>query len=772
VRKAALFVLALSLVLMVIGLSAAVGAETPGPAAAISKPAHASVITGETAAVTVLFDAGPEAKVTAAELYVDGELHDSAAMSPAVSSGSCKLTWRCGEFEPGKHTLTARVYDSLGHSRAVDVEVALQPAAKSGPGAGLRVEIIAPTQGQELSGLTLVRVATDESRVRYVMLLIDDVFVALTNMAPFTYSLNTTRYLNGPHSLRATAFDLSDTPNDSAPVNVIINNPGGRTEMRSQAGSSTAQPTPAPQPQAPAGQAPPAETAPPPTAPSVTSSAEISHAEASSVAAEQAASSPFDPSTPLRTSKLRVSPSEAEGAPAVTPAAPTPPEAAAAGLDAALGILGSPAAPSISTPRAVAGRAAAPAATVGAPVSNEVHAAVEAPPVEAAQAEPEPSRPAAAQGMAPASGQATEAVALTATAVSEGPVGIPSTPEAAEERGALPGRPVQVAAAPGLSEGSLVTSVALAHATAAPEMLAATASHGMIERSSPVRGSQSISALPRMAAVPVAQPRIDVSASPEAPTAQGASTAAEAGVQVAALAPEIARAAGSEPAAASAAMRQPRAAMEARPFVALRACPEHSEGAGSEPAEWAERVARAPSPPVIISAVAPGRSGLVLHTVRPGEQLSTIAALYNVPVREIARFNRLSSGVEPVAGEALRIPWESALVLDGSPVYADVPLVKEGGISLAPFRAIIEHAGGAVHWIPANKQVRALAFSRDIRVTMGSRLAVVDAKEYLLETEAKLLRERAMVPLGLFRDALGFKVTFDHDTGRIYLAAQ
>ena len=535
-RKAAFFVLALSLALVMIGVGAALGAETdpPGPTAAISSPAQAAVITGKTATITALFDAGSDAKVTAAELYVDGELHDSVALSPAVSSGKCKLTWRCGEFEAGKHTLTARVYDSSGHSRAVDVEVVLQRTAVPGAGIRVRVEIIAPKAGQEISGSTLVRVAADDSRVRYVMLLIDDVFVALTNMAPFSYMLDTTRYLNGPHTFRATAFDLNDDATDSNPVSAIINNPGGRTEMRGHAGTSTAaaQPTEAAAPQARAGLAPPAQTAP---------------------------------------------------------------------MTAAWSVAKPPA------------------------------------------------------------------------------------------------------------------------AAAAPRLPALSQAEGSSPKSRPV--------LPRDAAM----------------------TAAEAGVQVAALAPGIAQTAERAPAAAMAAMRQPVASHKIEPVT---------------------QIARAPSPPVVVSAVPSGRTAVVLHTVRPGEQLGTIAALYHVPAREIARFNGRSSAAQLAAGETLRIPWSSAIMVDGKPVYTDVAVVNEGGIALAPVRAIIERAGGVVHWLPASRQVWAQASSRDIRVTIGSRTALVNAKECPMAAAAKLLSERAMVPVGLFRDALGFKVTFDQGTGRIYLAAQ
>jgi len=609
VRKAAFFVLALSLALVMIGVGAALGAETdpPGPTAAISSPAQAAVITGKTATITALFDAGSDAKVTAAELYVDGELHDSVALSPAVSSGKCKLTWRCGEFEAGKHTLTARVYDSSGHSRAVDVEVVLQRTAVPGAGIRVRVEIIAPKAGQEISGSTLVRVAADDSRVRYVMLLIDDVFVALTNMAPFSYMLDTTRYLNGPHTFRATAFDLNDDATDSNPVSAIINNPGGRTEMRGHAGTSTAaaQPTEAAAPQARAGLAPPAQTAPMTAAWSVAK----------------------------------------------------PPAAAAA-----------PRLPALSQ----------------------------------------------AEGSSPKS------------------------------RPVLPRDAAMTAAEAGVQVAALAPGIAQAAERApAAAMRQPVASHK-------IEPATQIARAPSAPAVIVAKSPSVAAARPVLPR-DAAMTVAEAGVQVAALAPGIAQTAERAPAAAMAAMRQPVASHKIEPVT---------------------QIARAPSPPVVVSAVPSGRTAVVLHTVRPGEQLGTIAALYHVPAREIARFNGRSSAAQLAAGETLRIPWSSAIMVDGKPVYTDVAVVNEGGIALAPVRAIIERAGGVVHWLPASRQVWAQASSRDIRVTIGSRTALVNAKECPMAAAAKLLSERAMVPVGLFRDALGFKVTFDQGTGRIYLAAQ
>lgn len=755
-RKAAIFGVTLSFVLMAVGLSAAFAAEKPeGPAAAISNPAHSAVITGETTSVTVLFDAGPDDKVTAAELYVDGELHDAVAISPAVSSGSCKLTWRCAEFEAGKHALAVRVYDSSGHSRAVDVQVTLQRVA-SGDRGGLRVEIVSPGEGQEISGLTLVRVSTDESRVRYVMLLIDDVFVALTNMPPFTYSLNTARYLNGPHILRATAFDLADNPNDSPPVNVIINNPGGRTEMRAGAAAT-------PAPEAAAAQALPAEAAAPAAKPSAPAEPAATPASPSppdaavagleppmgapGTPAGPSVSSPRGTVRPAPAAKAVASPEPTpSAAPSPAPALPQPAEGrATAAAASAAEMLSEGPVSSSPAPAAAAERAAMPAHVAQVPPSPESSPALapaQAAPVRPIAAEPQPRPESSAAALSTA--HSSEAAVAGAGAVSEGAIEVSSPPEAAAEHGAEPAQAVRIAAVPAVARA--VSTVAAAAATSAPEAAASTAADGAVEVSFPARSAESISAMPQVAALPARTSEPVASL----PPAQATSASVQPGDQAAAMAPQLALATPSEPAPAVAAVPRPTAAQPENP----------------------QQIARAPSPPAVITAVVRARGAVVLHTVQPGEQLGTISARYDVPVEEIARFNALAAGGEPRAGATLRIPWQSALVLDGAPVYTDVPVMTEGGISLTPFRAIIEHSDGVVHWIPESKQVWAQAFSRDIWLTIGSRIAVVDAARLTLETEARLVRGRAMVPLGLFRDGLGFKVTFDQASGRIYLAAR
>jgi LysM repeat protein len=710
-RKAAALGIIFGIALLAAGLApAAAAGDAPGPAAAISYPTQASVITGEKATVTVLFDAGSDALVNAAELYVDGALHDAIAISPAVSSGSCKLTWRCGQFAEGDHTLTARVYDSSGHSRAVDVAVTLKAAPGDRGGQRLEVTIVAPAEGQEIAGQTQVRVRTDESRVRYVMLLIDDVFVALTNMAPFTYSLDTTRYLNGRHTLKATAFDLGDSAHDSAPVNVIINNPGGRTEMR-------AEPAPARAPQ------------------QTTATPGIIEPQAAPEPAARAAKPALVPSAPAATS---AEPAPVAGAPATT-------TAAASALDAADGIAAeaagpaNPTGPSLAMPRAAV--QPTPPAVVAAPRLP-------------APAAPEPSAPAVAQ-VAP-DAHSTAATAAPSSVVAEEPIAVASAPAMTDARGALPAQAVQVAMAP---------TVPVAAPAARPVAAAAVAGDLATVRVepaafTPARPAQALTATDQEMEVPSSAHAAASIGAPPTARPQPSKPAAQVAALPAAPQPAVVRTALPAEAALTSAGSAPATAL----------APEMAVGADSEPAPV--QVARAPSAPVVVAATRSEHGDVILHTVSAGEQLGTISARYQVPLAEIARFNGLSASAELAVGRELRIPWASGLMLNGEPVYTDVPAASEGGISLAPLRAIVEHSGGVVHWIPARKQVRARAFAREIEVTIGSRVAVVDAAQYTLETEARLLRGRAMVPLGLFRDALGLTVTFDPGTGRIYLAAK
>ncbi len=77
-----------------------------------------------------------------------------------------------------------------------------------------------------------------------------------------------------------------------------------------------------------------------------------------------------------------------------------------------------------------------------------------------------------------------------------------------------------------------------------------------------------------------------------------------------------------------------------------------------------------PAPPT--AGMQPGRTRPDVHTVRTGESLTDIAALYGVNPGALARLNSLQNNSIPEAGRILRIPSESALeLLEGMGQWLD-----------------------------------------------------------------------------------------------------
>jgi len=116
---------------------------------------------------------------------------------------------------------------------------------------------------------------------------------------------------------------------------------------------------------------------------------------------------------------------------------------------------------------------------------------------------------------------------------------------------------------------------------------------------------------------------------------------------------------------------------------------------------------------------------------------------------------------------------EPGLYLNDTLLHAtEVPLISAEGLGLAPFRQVIEGAGGVVGWIPVERVVTARANDVDLRVTIGSRQALAGSRTILMDLPAFIKAGRTVVPVRFFRDALGYEVRYDAMTGAIYIAAR
>ena len=182
-------------------------------------------------------------------------------------------------------------------------------------------------------------------------------------------------------------------------------------------------------------------------------------------------------------------------------------------------------------------------------------------------------------------------------------------------------------------------------------------------------------------------------------------------------------------------------------------------------------IAKAPTAVSEVTAVEEGPAGVILHTVKPGQELGRVAGVYGVSAETLAHANNLNAGQTLAAGEVLRVPVaQGRLYLDGRRLASDVPTTFVNGIAAGPFRYIVEHSGGTVIWTPADRSIVALGFSKSIVLWIGKAEARVDGRKVDLDLATFVDHGRAIVPLRFFRDALDYAVTYDHTTGRIYIA--
>jgi hypothetical protein len=182
------------------------------------------------------------AKAARAEIRVNGVSSGIRDIKGAKTSGMVAFKIDLGLLNKGDNLIEAFIYDAngkvLGSERTTIV-------ATSGGDAAVKVQL--PKNGQTVQGTVQIQVGLGvEMKEAYVSFFVDKQFRSLKNFPPFTYYWDTTQETNGWHEVEAWTFDQSQATRKSAPVKVLINNPGGRTERQNPQEPA---PKPAPKPQ-------------------------------------------------------------------------------------------------------------------------------------------------------------------------------------------------------------------------------------------------------------------------------------------------------------------------------------------------------------------------------------------------------------------------------------------------------------------------------------------------------------------------------------------
>lgn len=119
----------------------------------------------------------------------------------------------------------------------------------------------------------------------------------------------------------------------------------------------------------------------------------------------------------------------------------------------------------------------------------------------------------------------------------------------------------------------------------------------------------------------------------------------------------------------------------------------------------------------------------------------------------------------PAAAQAVRV------VVDGSPVAFDQPPITIGGRVLIPLRGVFERLGALVQWNPVNNSILATRGASQIQLAIGSRAAVVNGRQVLLDVPPMVVGGRTLVPLRFVSEAMGASVDWEPSTRTVFITS-
>lgn len=200
--------------------------ETQPPTVSITSPTSGASVSGT---VSVTASASDNVGVTKVEFYVNGALMATDTTTPYVYS------WNTAGLAAGTYTLMAKAYDAagnVGQSSNVSVTVVNDTTPPT-------VSLTAPANGATVSGTTAIAAsAADNVGVTKVEFYENGILLNATNVAPYSYSWNTTTVANGSYTLTAKAYDNAGNVGQSANIAVTVSNTS--TSTTSAPGTYTA----------------------------------------------------------------------------------------------------------------------------------------------------------------------------------------------------------------------------------------------------------------------------------------------------------------------------------------------------------------------------------------------------------------------------------------------------------------------------------------------------------------------------------------------------
>src|SRR3989339_552443 len=188
-----------------------VAADNP-PTVSITAPANNATISGT---ITITATASDDNGVSSVRFYVDNIMKSTDTASPYTYNLDTT------GYANGTHIIKAVATDTANQTANLQISVTVNNIVIDNPPT---INITAPTNNSIVSGIvTISGTATDDNGVASVAFYIDNILKNTDTTSPYTYSLDTTGYINGVHTVKAVATDTI-TQTTNAQISVTINN--------------------------------------------------------------------------------------------------------------------------------------------------------------------------------------------------------------------------------------------------------------------------------------------------------------------------------------------------------------------------------------------------------------------------------------------------------------------------------------------------------------------------------------------------------------------
>jgi len=194
---------------LTLGVATRTALAQPTPATAVSglklSVAPLGSVTADTpVALDVNFRGG---KVRNVEVYLDGNRIANETLDTLDTHGVIKFNLPASLLAEGSHEITIQAVDKDGNTASTTTRVRVNAPAQDA-----LAHFLTPKRNAMVAEFAPIEVKLDESlKDAYVMFFIDGQFLSARNYSPYVYSLDTTKYANGEHTIKIEVTDNTGT---------------------------------------------------------------------------------------------------------------------------------------------------------------------------------------------------------------------------------------------------------------------------------------------------------------------------------------------------------------------------------------------------------------------------------------------------------------------------------------------------------------------------------------------------------------------------------